>query len=495
MSWRPPRNTNGEIKQEAGREASMFGIVRLTLALLTCSLALGPVVAFAFPSVYPTGTTIYRPDKTWNGYTIFPNPQGAILIDMNGNVVKQWKGIGGVANPNKILPGGYVMGTTGNRGPGYLENIDLVQVNWDGKIVWKFNRYDEVKDPGKEVIWMARMHHDYQREGNPVGYYVPGMNPSVDKGNTLILAYKDLRNPKVTDKLLEDDVIYEVTWDGKIVWEWRFSDHFDELGFSEEAKNTLYRHPEWSEQRGTAGWLHTNSMSALGPNKWSDAGDQRFHPDNIIWSSRKANIIGITDKKSGKIVWRVGPDYTATPALQALGQIIGQHHPHMIPRGLPGEGNILVFDDGGWAGYGAPNPSSLTGENNAQRDYSRVIEFDPVTLKVVWEYSLATAGYQSATPNVNYRFYSGYISSAQRLPNGNTLITEGADGRIFEVTPEREIVWEYVSPFFFSPSPRFKPWNPVYRAYRVPYEWVPQLQKPVEKAVTPPDNSKFRINP
>ncbi len=466
---------------------------RCLFVFLICSLVLGPALLFAFPTVYPTGTTIYKPDKAWNGYTISPNPQGAILIDMNGNVVKQWKGIGGVENPNKILPGGYVMGTTGNRGPGYQDNIDLVQVDWDGKTVWQFNRYDEIKDPGKEAIWMARMHHDYQREGNPVGYYIPGMTPLVDKGNTLILSHKNLRNLKITDKLLVDDVIFEVTWDGKIVWEWLFSDHFDELGFSEEAKNTLYRHPGWNERRGSADWLHINSMSALGPNKWYGGGDQRFHPDNIIWSSRAANIIGITDKKSGKIVWRVGPDYTATPALQALGQIIGQHHPHMIPKGLPGEGNILIFDDGGGAGYGAPNPISLTGARNAQRDYSRVIEFDPVTLKIVWEYSPATAGYRS--PIQNLRFYSGYYSSAQRLPNGNTLITEGVTGRIFEVTRDHEIVWEYVSPFFRSRDPKFKPENEIYRAYRVPYGWVPQLQRPVEKAVVPPDNSKFRITP
>jgi hypothetical protein len=100
-------------------------------------------------------------------------------------------------------------------------------------------------------------------------------------------------------------------------------------------------------------------------------------------------------------------------------------------------------------------------------------------------------GYQ--TPQHAYRFYSGFISSAQRLPNGNTLITEGAKGRIFEVTREREIVWEYVSPFFFSTNPMFNPTNQIYRAYRLPYEWVSQLPKPVEKAVVPPDNSKFRV--
>jgi len=470
-------------------------MLRYLFALLLYLVVLSASLAFAFPSVYPTGTTIYKPDSAWNGYTIHPNPQGAIVIDMNGTVVKQWKGLNGGAGtgPYRIFPGGFVMGSRGPRGIPHQESTELVQLDWDGKVVWKFDRGEEVKDLGKEPIWMSRQHHDYQREGNPVGYYVPGMNPSVTKGNTLILVHKNVKAPKITDKLLLDDVIYELTWDGKIVWEWLFSDHFDELGFSEEAKNTLYRHPNWSDRRGGADWLHINSMSILGPNKWYDAGDQRFHPDNIIWSSRNANIIGITDKKSGKIVWRVGPDYSATPALRALGQIIGQHHPHMIPRGLPGEGNILVFDNGGWAGYGAPNPISVTGFQNAQRDHSRVIEFDPVTLKILWEYSAAAAGYP--TPTQNYQFYSGNIGSAQRLPNGNTLITEGRSGRIFEATREREIVWEYVSPFFSSENPRFKPENPIYRAYRVPYEWIPQLKKPVEKVVVPPDNSNFRVGP
>ena len=105
--------------------------------------------------------------------------------------------------------------------------------------------------------------------------------------------------------------------------------------------------------------------------------------------------MAITGKKTGKIVWRVGPDYTATLHLRELGQIIGQHHAHMIPRGLPGEGNIMVFDNGGWAGYGAPNPGSVTGHNNALRDYSRVLEFDPTTLEIIWQYTPLEAGFFS----------------------------------------------------------------------------------------------------
>ena len=66
-----------------------------------------------YPSIFPTGTLIYDKEKTFNGYTIFPSAKGALLIDMNGREVQLWAGLGGF--PNKILPGGYVMGTTGTR--------------------------------------------------------------------------------------------------------------------------------------------------------------------------------------------------------------------------------------------------------------------------------------------------------------------------------------------------------------------------------------------
>ena len=122
--------------------------------------------------------------------------------------------------------------------------------------------------------------------------------------------------------------------------------------------------------------------------------------------------------------------------------------------------------------------------NNVKRDYSRVIEINPVTLDIVWEYDANKAGSRDKT-----KFYSDYVSSAQRLPNGNTLITEGAFGRIFEVTPDYKTVWEYISPYY-EKSENF---NLVYRAYRVPYDYVPQLKKPKEKPVVPPENSVLRV--
>ena len=117
----------------------------------------------------------------------------------------------------------------------------------------------------------------------------------------------------------------------------------------------------------------------------------------------------------------------------------------MIPRGLPGEGNILVFDNGGWVGYGAPNLGSPTGaKKSSQRSLSNT-GVRPDHRKIIWQYTPAEAGYLMS-PDAN-RFYSLFISPAQRLPNGNTLITEDSGGRIIEVTAEHELVWECISPY------------------------------------------------
>ncbi|MEI3187642.1 MAG: hypothetical protein V8S27_07420 [Lachnospiraceae bacterium] len=86
----------------------------------------------------------------------------------------------------------------------------------------------------------------------------------------------------------------------------------------------------------------------------------------------------------------------------------------------------------------------------------------------------------------NSKFYSPLISSAQRLPNGNTLICEGCYMRMFEVTPDKEVVWEFIAPFKGMREM-------VYRAYRYPYDYVPQLEKPVETPVVRLDNHDFRV--
>ena len=443
-----------------------------------------------YPTIFPTGTLIYNKEKAWSGYTIYPSAKGALLIDMNGREVQLWAGLGGF--PNKILPGGYVLGNTGTR-PGkkaFQDQLDLVQVDWDGNIVWKFDHTEYIEDEGYEPKWIARQHHDFQREGSTVGYYYPGGEPKTDSGNTLILTHENVHNPEISDKLLIDDKIIEVDWDGNIIWSWKASDHFDELGFDEAAKNTLYRNPGIHGDAG-GDWMHINNFATLGENKWYDAGDKRFLPDNIIFDARNSNILGIIEKATGKVVWRLGPDFNETEATRKLGWIIGQHHLHMIPKGLPGEGDLLVFDNGGEGGYGIPNPASSNGVNNAHRDYSRVLQFNPITLEITWQYTPLEAGFFLFSDAS--KFYSSYISSAQRLPNGNTLITEGSDGRLIEVTPDHEIVWEFINPYFKSVFDDKFSNNMVYRAYRVPYEWIPQLEKPEEINVEPIDVETFRV--
>jgi|Marorgknorr_s2lv_3_1036020.scaffolds.fasta_scaffold00055_44 hypothetical protein len=459
----------------------------------TCLLAsLAATALIAFPSVYPTGTTIYQPDQTWNGYTIFdaPDGQGAVLIDMNGNVQRQWTEIAAVPGPFRILPGGYIMGGDTTRRP-YQEAIVLLQLDWDGNEVWRYDQMEQVvteeteneegETEGGETVWSSRQHHDWQREGNPVGYYAPDMAPQTDSGRTLVLAHKNVVAPEVSDKRLEDEYIYELSWDGEVLWDWLASDHIDDFGFSEDARNAIYRSVDWNEARESADWLHINSLSYVGPNKWYDDGDLRFSPENVLFSSREANIIGIIDRE-GTIVWRMGPDYRQSKALKELGQIIGQHNPHIIPKGLPGAGNLLVFDNGGSAGYGFANPAAPDGQGAVRRDFSRVLEFNPVTFEKVWEYSIGGSE--------KFQLFSHYVSNAQRLPNGNTLVNEGADGRIFELTPDEEIVWEYVSPFFGTREPIS---HRIFRAHRVPYDWVPQLQQPTETPVIPPDLRTYRV--
>ena len=450
-------------------------------AALTLTAA-SAATMWAVPSVYPTGTTIYDPGKAWSGYTVFVLPEtGAVLIDMNGAVVKQWADFEGASGgPTRVLPGGYVMGALGRRPP-HQEARAVALFEWSGTERWKFTRGEQVAGENGEMEWSARQHHDWQRDDFPAGYYSPEAAPRADGARTLILSHSAVTDPAISERPLEDDTLIEVDAKGDVTWTWRAHEHADEFGFSTAARAAIRTSAAFSRARGNVDWLHINSATYVGPNRWYDAGDQRFDPRHVLVSSRQGSVMAII-ARDGRIVWRLGPDYRDSDATKAIGQIIGQHHPHLIPKGLPGAGNLLVFDNGGSSGYGFDGPAAPDGVNGIARGSSRVLEIDPVAVKKLWEYSVA--GTES------FRFFSHYVSSAQRLPNGNTLITEGADGRLFEVTPANAIVWEYVSPFFGEGA---NAGNRVYRAYRLPYDWVPQLSRPVERAVVPPDRRTFRV--
>ena len=450
---------------------------RLNRFCLTVVLSLAAFTAVSSPSVYPTGTTIYDPSKAWNGYTLLSNldARGAVLVDMNGRVVKQWGNYNlSAGGPARLLPGGIIIGSTGANPP-HQEATALLEQDFNGHELWRFDHNQQIKNKEGKLVWSSRQHHDWQRQNYPAGYYSPVFNPAATGSNTLLLTHTNHSVPSVADVELEDDRLIEVDPDGNIIWQWLASDHIGEFGFNkvERAAIRSAAHGGMFARRGSYDALHLNSATYVGPNHWYHAGDNRFNPDNIIISSRQASFVAII-ARDGSVVWRIGPDFDRSEAEKAIRQIIGQHHAHMIPEGLPGAGNILIFDNGGASGYGTPNPIAPNGQGIYARASSRVLEIDPVSLKLVWSYSARN-------------FYSANISSAQRLPNGNTLITEGAQGRVFEVTREREIVWEYMNP----PGQTGRRGNAVYRAYRYPYAWVPQLKPPKQIAMPKPDLGKF----
>lgn len=440
-------------------------------------LAFACAILFAAPSVFPTGTTIYHPGSAWNGFTVLSplGAQAAIVIDMNGNVVKQWDGYNSSAGgPVRILPGGVVMGAAGANPP-RQESLELVQRDFDGKVMWRFDHNEQIQTAGKQV-WALRQHHDWQRSDFPAGYYSPEATPGTGPVKLLILTHTNHVQPKVSPSAtLEDDRIIELSPEGNVVWQWVAGDHIEDFHFDKNAREAIAAAPGGRGGRGGFDWFHMNAAAYVGPNHWYDQGDQRFAPDNVIISSRQTSLVAIV-ARDGSIVWQLGPDYSASPELRAIRQIIGQHNAHLIPKGLPGAGNLLLFDNGGPSGYGSPTPVAPDGQNIFARPTSRVMEIDPVSLKLVWSYTAAN-------------FFGTNISGAQRLPNGNTLITEGPDGRVFEVTKDGTIVWEYIFPVFSGARMT----NSVYRAYRLPYGWIPQLPPPTEKPVLPPKAAEFKV--
>lgn len=438
-----------------------------------------------------TGVVRYDMDKAWDGYTLLCTMGGyidpdtgvnnpAILIDMEGNVINAWPL---TSTPSKILPGGYIIGQEGFLGSSGGQTCPLVQLDWNGDKVWEWR--GQPRSPGAEELFGC--HHDFQRQGSPVGYYAPGLEPMATGGKTLMLSnyHPPVEQTKhISRHLLHDDALYEVDWEGNLTWQWHAWEYYDQMGFCDAAREAVYETFSGFDPNGGSDYHHFNAASYLGPNKWYDAGDLRFHPDNVIFDCRSSNILGIIARHdhpegqwaSGDVIWRVGPDYSYGRPEHKLGQIIGQHHVHMIPQGLPGAGNILVYDNGGNAGYGPLMPGLSPTANNRLREYSRILEFDPVTLEVVWEYANPMARYDDQGNCVEASFFSPFISGAQRLANGNTLICQGSNGRIFEVTAEKEIVWEYISPHLGPVNPeagQFGSTN-IYRAYRIPRSWVPE---------------------
>ena len=225
-----------------------------------------------------------------------------------------------------------------------------------------------------------------------------------------------------------------MTPDKQTVFEWHQYEHFD---------------IDWHKpvRQHHADWTHTNMVNCLPANRWHAAGDARFKPGSYLISMRSLDIILIVDRDTGDINLQYSGNYK--------GGLSGQHEPNMIPKGRQGAGNILIFDND---------------VEEAHHGVSIVLELNPVSLAVEWTYE-------------DKDFYSGFHSTVERLPNGNTFINETDYKGIFEVTGEGEIVWDYWLPESWRAG----------RCHRVPYDYgekLSSLPKPVEIPVDAPLRQK-----
>ena len=250
-------------------------------------------------------------------------------------------------------------------------------------------------------------------------------------------------------EFLRTDMIVKLNRDKEILWQFSFGDHLGSLcelagytlpiPYMRECEGGAY------EPYGPADWAHANTIEVLPPTPLGER-DARFKAGNLLFSLRHLDVVGIVDPEKNEIVWCYGP-----------GVLDGQHQPTMLD-----DGNILVFDNGTYRGH------------------SIVREIEPVSGRVVWQYENGED------------FFSPFRSGNQRLPNGNTLICECDAGHLFEVTPDREIVWDFWSPFVGQGGQHLG--KRIHRATRYPAEAVaPLLESRNDTIVAEVDRDGRRI--
>jgi len=167
----------------------------------------------------------------------------------------------------------------------------------------------------------------------------------------------------------------------------------------EAFENSPHRDLIFEGKRKEGDLFHTNTVTVLDGR--IEAKSPPFAKGRVLTSMNALGVVAVVDLPSRSIVW-----VRKTPP-------VGQHDPQILANG-----NLLLF------------------ENNQRSGHSRVVEIDPVDFDVRWSY-----GGSDEQP-----LFSGFLGAVQRLPNGNTLITESDAGRALEVTPKGEIVWQFHNP-------------------------------------------------
>jgi hypothetical protein len=412
--------------------------------------------------------------RAFLGYTLL-SPMfvtEAYLLDLDGRIVHTWKCDCRPGHSAYLLEDGTLLRA------GALERDEhpmaatpgaggrVQKYNWDGELIWDYRLANETQ----------LQHHDIC---------------ALPNGNVLMIAWEKKtrdeaiaagRDPKtIGDGGLHPDCLIEVKPTGKdtgeIVWEWHLWDHLVQDHDSSRANyGNVADHPELVDLNygeGLARMLNNpqavNQLAAIGYVAAPAPGGPppRINPDwthfnavaynaqfdQVIVSVHAFSEIWIIDHsttkeeaaghsggrygKGGDLLYRWGNPAAYRAGSEKDQTLFKQHNAHWIPRGLPGEGHVLVFNNAHSSPEG--NYSSVDEivlPMNERGEFQRVTgeTFGPKA--AVWSY----------TAPKNTDFYSSFISGAHRLANGNTLICSGANGTLLEVTADKEMVWKYVNP-------------------------------------------------
>ena len=345
------------------------------------------------------GLIRFQPGVSQEGITLIPEEGNASvrLISNNGTVLNTWNVDADRArllpNCNLLVVHGTKWGAKTVKWRALRDKIR--EYNWEGEIVWEHQSPDPV-------------HHDVRRLPDGSTYFLK---------RTLVPEEWQLRiqDPAKRLRRIRGDSILRVDRNGQVLSTWHAHEHLD-LNNPGSGGWTRYT-SQTSASFRMADWTHINTVDLIPENSMYERGDKRFTPGNLLIQARNWSTTMIIDKNSGDVVWEYNGD--------AERRISGGHEPVMIEKGFRGAGNILLLDNGKIAG-----------------ERSRVLELNPVTKEIIWSFSADD-------------FFTPSAGSAQRLPNGNTLISEDRKGHVFEVNHEGEKVWEYQSEFQTSRVRRY----------------------------------------
>ena len=342
-----------------------------------------------FPARGPDkGVTVHDPARTQAGVTLYTSGHeaAAYLIGMDGEVLHEWRRPfstvwNASAEVQRPQPDSHVY----FRKAMVYPNGDLLAV-YEGVGDTPYG-YGLVKlDRNSEVIWTywGRAHHDV--DIGPDGRIYVLTHDLVDEP---LQGFENLASPRL------DDFLVVLSPEGE---------ELQKISLIHPVAASEYLHLLHTVSAyAIADPLHANTVKLI--TEEAAANFAFGEAGQILLSFRELGAIGVLDLDSEALVWA------------SRAYWLGQHDPDILPNG-----NILLFDN-----YG--NFKKPEGR-------SRVIEFDPVTMAIVWQY----AG------SAELPFESAIRSSQQRLANGNTLIAESNGGRILEVTPEGNIAWQFVNP-------------------------------------------------